>query len=197
MPLLTVVSPFSLARVARQTPPSGAVVIAPLAWGLLAGAVAGPICSSVEEPWGPLRNSLNSLASSSLGVGWFVTVGGFAAIAVVWCLSPASARASPATRAILLSPLTIVVPVSVWGVAASISVVGGYTMPHIPWARSRMIDIASSCFWLPAFLSAWAVFLGIALARLRSAVPLCRCGYDRAGLSGPCPECGAGPEAVE
>jgi hypothetical protein len=198
MLLLPAIAPLSLARVARETSARAAILACPLTAAALPTLVAVPVIAGAGEPFPTLAYFLEPLPRLAAGLYLFFGVM-FIGLGWIGWRTPGGRRplVGPMTRALLLSPTTVLLPTLAW--SAGLIVHSSRDVMTIPssWIHLRVFDWTASCIWLPVIAAMWLVFLLTALQRLREACLLCPCGYDRRGLSGPCPECGAGLEAIE
>lgn len=193
-------SPGALAESALRTPAiaallawtaSGAIIVLCLGFALVAGS---------EGPYSDLADALRADLEAALRYTPLVALLAAVAGAVVLIGTSRDRDANRAgARAVLLSPVCVLLPIIAWtplGAIVSVMHTNLYSDPA-PWVHAPIIRILGAHWWLLGAALAYVWILRHAAARLyllhAPGAQVCpACGYDLRGLDAglACPECG-------
>ena len=196
-------SPRSLAIVAMEVCNPIAIIASALAISLGLGTLAGAAFGGLREPYASLGDYLQECAGFAVRFG-----GGFGVLFTPWVILFSAifrdnrrSRWAAESRAVILSPISFVLPLAMWcafAILAQVQSSGfGLASGKPGWIMSPVISFLGSPWWLLAGVVAVIVHCERATRQVRRTFreidpPQCaECGYCLNGLPQPrCPECG-------
>ena len=194
--------PWRLARSAIQVSALAACVWGSISIWWIVFSFLTFIYVSVDEPWpywsGVWKDFVDAVVPCALVAGLIAVIFG-----LFFWLAHVSSRRKHRFITCVLSPICVTLPYTIWiCTTAFVVITSDVFLTQNVFSRIadiKILQIASSCIWLPIMFIGWAVFVVLSIRAADKIALLhyrhvCECGYDLrgsiAGGSMKCPECG-------